>query len=646
MYLSNLKLWNFRKFGSDSDFSLDEPNLDLNFNRGLNVLVGENDSGKTAIIDAIKLVLKTHSYEWIRTTSDDFYNNKDRFRIELVFSDFTDEEAKNFPEWIGWTGSGEEAKPYLRLIYDVKRDIEDDRIFPSDVKAGVDDSGYELTAEAREYLKVTYLRPLRDAQNELIPKQNSRLSQILKGHEAFKGKEDTHYLVGLLKTMNESIEKYFLGKDEDDKDLTADLKGKELKDEIDTFIEELYDKTKESNFSVVKGKLKNILEKLELSLGDEINPGLGTLNRLFMSAELLHLRKKNWDGVRLGLIEELEAHLHPQAQMRVIESLQEKTDIQLIVTTHSPNIGSKLKLENLMICCNAHAFPMGSEYTELEKTDYSFLERFLDTTKANLFFARGVILVEGWAEEMILPALSRKLKSLGIIENDLTEAGVSVVNIGNTAFLRYGNIFKRKGGPELSIPVAIITDLDIRPADFSQTDDFIDKLKKSLERTRGENYDGFDEDEAKKAFYRRNKITTEFDSEKEKRSKEDKYSGQSVKVFVSPFWTLEYCIGLSEKLAPILFEAIKQAGQEMTDDGQPGKTVTEDWDAFSNSKTQEQIAFGLYHEFIGDGKNISKSIIAQRFTILFERDTSITKEDLEQDKNISYLIKAVKYAST
>jgi len=384
---------------------------------------------------------------------------------------------------------------------------------------------------------------------------------------------------------------------------------------------------------------------LELSLGDEINPGLGTLNRLFMSAELLHLRKKNWDGVRLGLIEELEAHLHPQAQMRVIESLQEKTDIQLIVTTHSPNIGSKLKLENLIICCNAHAFPMGSEYTELEKTDYSFLERFLDTTKANLFFARGVILVEGWAEEMIIPALSRKLKSLGIIENDLTEAGVSIVNIGNTAFLRYGNIFKRKGGPELSIPVAIITDLDIRPADFSQTDDFIDKLKKSLERTRGENSDSFDKDEAKKAFYRRNKITTEFDSEKEKRSKEDKYSGQSVKVFVSPFWTLEYCIGLSEKLAPILFEATKQAGQEMTDDGQPGKTVTEDWDAFSNSKTQEQIAFGLYHEFIGDGKNISKSIIAQRFTILFERDTSITKEDLEQDKNISYLIKAVKYAS-
>lgn len=57
MYLSNIKLWNFRKYGSDT-FDIDNPNLDLNFTEGLNVLIGENDSGKTAIIDAIKIVLK------------------------------------------------------------------------------------------------------------------------------------------------------------------------------------------------------------------------------------------------------------------------------------------------------------------------------------------------------------------------------------------------------------------------------------------------------------------------------------------------------------------------------------------------------------------------------------------------------------
>ncbi len=61
-----LKLWNFRKFGSGSDdLNLDEPDLEVPFTQGLNVLIGENDSGKTAIIDAIKLVLLTHSGEWI-----------------------------------------------------------------------------------------------------------------------------------------------------------------------------------------------------------------------------------------------------------------------------------------------------------------------------------------------------------------------------------------------------------------------------------------------------------------------------------------------------------------------------------------------------------------------------------------------------
>ena len=51
------------------------------------------------------------------------------------------------------------------MIYDVTR--KEDRLLPSDVHAGVDDEGYRLTAEAKEYLKATYLKPLRDAKAEL-----------------------------------------------------------------------------------------------------------------------------------------------------------------------------------------------------------------------------------------------------------------------------------------------------------------------------------------------------------------------------------------------------------------------------------------------------------------------------------------------
>jgi len=63
MYLSELRLWNFRKYGkkgsSNTPDFLNKPHLTVPFKNGLNVLIGENDSGKTAIIDAIKLALKT-----------------------------------------------------------------------------------------------------------------------------------------------------------------------------------------------------------------------------------------------------------------------------------------------------------------------------------------------------------------------------------------------------------------------------------------------------------------------------------------------------------------------------------------------------------------------------------------------------------
>jgi SMC domain protein len=76
--------------------------------------------------------------------------------------------------------------------------------------------------------------------------------------------------------------------------------------------------------------------------------------------------------------------------MKVIETLQEKADnsgIQIILTTHSPNLASKVKLKNLIICTNDNAFSMGSQYTNLDESDYSFMERFIDVTKSNLFFS-------------------------------------------------------------------------------------------------------------------------------------------------------------------------------------------------------------------------------------------------------------------
>lgn len=535
MYISQIKLWNFRKFGSERGFEIEKPDLNLPLSKGTNVLVGENDSGKTAIVDAIRFALGTHSIDWNRISLDDFHNAANRLRIEVYFQELTEDEGKNFIEWLSWAkDDGGNLTTGLRIVCEVHRS--GDRVFPYEVRAGADADGSQISAEAREYLKCTYLRPLRDAQAELVPRQNSRLSRIFQGHPAFKGNEEGHHLVDLFGKFNDEIRSYFRGADAEGKKLPDD-QGKKLKDQVDSFIHAFYSADSNGLIDVSGGTLKSILERLMLSIEDCRNPGLGTLNRLFMAAELVHLSKSEWSGLRTALIEELEAHLHPQAQMRVIEELQRRDNIQLILTSHSPNLTSKVPLRNLILCEGTNAFPMGSDFTKLEDEDYKFLECFLDVTKSNLFFAKGVILVEGWAEELLVPALAKLMKARGVIPQDLTEAGVSVVNVGGTAYLRYAKIFLRKEAPAIGVPISIITDLDV-PEYLKDGDEFVAR------------------DVAEVAAEKVAAMT----------KKQSKLSDGPVRAFVAPDWTLEYSLQNSNSFRELFENAFRiahpQAGNE------------------------------------------------------------------------------------
>ena len=95
MIVSQLQIYNFRRFRSMDG----KPGLSITFHEGLNALISENDSGKTAIIDALKLALLTQSNEYIRPAEDDFYtdetgNSVTEFRIDCVLEKFTDNEQK------------------------------------------------------------------------------------------------------------------------------------------------------------------------------------------------------------------------------------------------------------------------------------------------------------------------------------------------------------------------------------------------------------------------------------------------------------------------------------------------------------------------------------------------------------------------
>ena len=599
MYISNLKLWNFRKYGSLT-FDIASPDLTASFNKGMNILIGENDSGKSAIIDAIKLVLKTHAYEWIKLEESDFFSTgnqiSETLRIEIEFSGITNQEASHFTEWCGTADEkvvvddNEQIirRPKLFLIYQVQ--IKDGKIIPTDVRAGMDGHGNTLTAEAKEYLKCTYLKALRDADSELTAKKNSRLSQILKEHKEFKvrQKNGLHEFEELFDSTSHTIREKFK-----EEGLGYNINIKKV---VDDFVSAFIGNSSKSSFDLGPTKISNILEKISLGIVDSNNLGLGTMNRLFMAAELLHLKKANWNGLKLCMIEELEAHLHPQAQLKIINRLKEEPDIQYILTTHSPNITSQASLKDIIICKNNNVYPLGEDFTKLDKDNYKYLKRFLDVTKSNLFFSKGNIIVEGWSEEILLPALAKK------INIDLTKNEISVVNVASTAYLHFAKIFLREDGQKMNVPISIITDLDNRPNEsgvFTNLDEECEKVK-----TKQENLailkEGFNETD----------IILEIAKE----------------------WTLEWCLYKS-----CLSDIFKNAVSEV-------HSGTDEFKKDSNNNFN----VGFEEKFIKkllkkEGNSpIDKVAVASVLAEYLENDKTISKEKLEKDEYLLYLITAIK----
>lgn len=634
--ISELKIYNFRRFKSVDG----APGLKITFHKGLNALIGENDSGKTAVIDALKLVLLTQSNEYIRPTDEDFHKSTNgdvcsEFKIDCTITEFTQNEAKNFIEYLMFKKNGHKVEYTIELHYRAWK--EGYKIF-QELRVGDIDDGVLIDGKARDLLKAVYLKPLRDAEREMSSGRSSRISQILLNHPVFKDKKE-HVILDIFQEANEKIEDYF----------TDDEEGKHILQTIRDNLESFNDKGQASNAELKTSdiQLKAILESLSLN-APEINPGLGELNLLFIAAELLLLKDDTDGGMKLALIEELEAHLHPQAQLRLISYLQNEyneNDVQIIISTHSPILASKINLKNLILMKDGFGYDLAEERTGLQKGDYLFLQRFLDSTKANLFFAKGIIMVEGDAENILIPVIA------DILGYPLEKYGISIVNVGSTAFLRYSGIMVRKDGNLIGIPVSVITDCDVRPYDV----DLVTKEKKFNEKI----------DESKQA-------------EKEKN---EKYTNGSVRGFTSPRWTLEYCIAMSclsedfhqsvhyGKKIQNAREYISLTNEKITEANQEVEKEAEQWKDLPQWKT----AYEIYSLMLGeDGKSSLKAIVAQclasvlRWKIsvipdglaqekMFDLDlyglktddqkTSELKSENERNQFLSYIVKAIKYAA-
>ncbi len=462
MHISNLKIKNFRAI----------ENLELSFNKGLNVLIGENNSGKTAIIDLLRLIFDKSNYPheiyWKET--DLRIGSTDEIKpieFEIKFKI----DNKNEKYWfndlhIVEIGENNNMQDFLEIHGKITLiNSNNSRKIKREFWGGKDFEN-KIPWEVWNSLNYTYLSPLRDVNRDLRPTNNNLLSKLflniadLKDDEEYKEK-----MASIIKENfdnEEWIELLNEGKDK----ITTHLK--EMK-----FIDDFQDI--DINFSTFEYEdiVKKLILQLPVDLDDETNKinyfnlyqnGLGYNNLIYASTifgDIIQRKELLKQDYNLLLIEEPEAHLHPQLEstfFRYLQKLDITNEFQIIVSSHSPTITAKTKLDKVIVMknINNNIYATSIKDTCLKNEDKIFLKKFLDVTKSQLFFSNGVILVEGISEALLLPIFAKMLGE----EYDLEKNGIEVIVTG-ISFQRYSGLFNSDDpNKRLNFKCAVLTDDD------------------------------------------------------------------------------------------------------------------------------------------------------------------------------------------
>lgn len=626
MYISSVSIENFRAFKEKTVF---------HFNPGVTVLIGENDCGKSTVIDAIRYVLGTTDQSWQHVELSDYHqeNTDNEIHITITFSNLTVREKAAFLECLTYTKDEE----ILIINWSAKymTNVNPHRTFVS-VNCGRNADVAAPSAEARELLRVTYLKPLRDAQAQMRSGRGSRLAQILSsipdlnfGEREYKEGIDitSLSLAGIFDLSNQLLAEHKVIKAVNKG--IGDILNTELmlnNDAVKTQI------TVAGDGNTDEKKIYSLLEKLDLNIQKDSvsnygNVGLGTSNLMSMACEML-LNQDNNELSTFMLIEEPEAHIHAQRQLKLIQSMQKKGENQqVIMTTHSPLLASVVELNNLLLIQNRKAFSMREGKTMLDPSDYKFLERYLDATKANLFFAKGVIIVEGPGEALLLPTLAQ------LLNRNLTDYGISIVDVKSTGLRRYARIFQRKEGDEINIPVSCITDRDVMPECAPAI--CID-----------EKYEDKDNWPKKNRKWR-------VESEIEDKGKyiqeiKEKANGQNVETFIPEQWTLEYELaanGLGEEMlqtiATMRVEKIQDKEKKEKKKAELLEEYTKKYNKYEDKEAKASYVYSFFSH-----KLVSKAEFAQQFS--FDLEKIFKEKTVEEIVTVlpNYLVKAIEYVTT
>ncbi|MGI6462802.1 MAG: ATP-dependent nuclease [Candidatus Scatomorpha sp.] len=496
MFIRKIKIENFRTFNK----------FEMSFKDGLNVIIGSNNSGKTGLMHAIRLLSSPSDIN----IHDFNKNNLIQFK-ELYLNE----------------------SPHIRLEYDIEHKIfEEDTTDESIIKLlpflGIEkimdsrsdgEEGVEYnifaTIQATFHLDSKYIEDYKKEVQGIndFDEYFLMLTRYVNSHYLWRytnGNSETSIESKLAREIFDIqyINAERTGSDvakEIKKDISTLLKDNEKKKEYDAFISKV-DEELEDILKPSITKMSNLfenenneigLEKGNISITSQINSklsaedsyitevkdtksnynlplsynGLGYNNlvNIYMLIKLSDIRK----GIdfKILCLEEPEAHLHPAMQYKLfkyISNLNENNELnqQVFVTTHSSNITAVAGLDNMYIiqydrqgknsdCCQQSLKQQLTDDGEntFKSDAKNHLNKFLDVTRSDMLFADKVILVEGIAEKMLLPMFMEK------VGYPYEDEHISIVEIGGKHFEYFVEVFNDN---PVKKKVLCITDNDFK----------------------------------------------------------------------------------------------------------------------------------------------------------------------------------------